>query len=377
MIKFNIPPKTGDELKYIADAIASEKICGDGKYTLECEKIIEKHFNSPKIYLTTSGTTALEMACMLVDIKPGDEVIMPSFTFSSTATAVVLFGGVPVFVDIRKDTMNIDETKIEAAITDKTKAIMVVHYAGVGCNMEVIMDIAKRHNLKVIEDAAQVVNAVYHGKHLGTFGDVGCFSFHETKNYSMGEGGAVSVNNSEMIERAAIIREKGTNRTQFINGQVDKYTWVDKGSSYLPSDMLAAYLYPQLLIFDEIRQDRIDSFDYYFNSLKPLADEGFIDLPTIPENCIHNGHMFYIKCKDLKEREALQVFLRERKIASAFHYIPLHSCLAGRTFGRFVGEDEYTTKESERLLRLPMYYQLAKKDIDTVVGAINTFYKGE
>ncbi len=377
MIKFNIPPRTGDELKYIADAIASEKICGDGKYTLECEKILEKKFNSPKVYLTTSGTTALEMACMLIDIQKGDEVIMPSFTFSSTATSVVLFGGVPVFVDIHKDTMNIDETKIEAAITPKTKAIMVVHYAGVGCNMEVIMDIAKRHNLRVIEDAAQVVNALYHGKYLGTFGDVGCYSFHETKNYSMGEGGAVSVNNPELIERAAIVREKGTNRTQFINGQVDKYTWVDKGSSYLPSDMLAAYLYPQLLIMDKMRNDRVNSFNYYYEKLWPLKDKGYIDLPTIPDNCIHNGHMFYIKCKDLKEREALQVYLRKHEIGSAFHYIPLHSCQAGLKYGRFVGEDLNTTKESERLLRLPMYYQLKKEDIDMVVKTIEAFYQGE
>ena len=377
MIKFNIPPRTGDELKYIADAITSEKICGDGKYTLECEKILEKKFNSPKVYLTTSGTTALEMACMLIDIQKGDEVIMPSFTFSSTATSVVLFGGVPVFVDIHKDTMNIDETKIEAAITPKTKAIMVVHYAGVGCNMEVIMDIAKRHNLRVIEDAAQVVNALYHGKYLGTFGDVGCYSFHETKNYSMGEGGAVSVNNPELIERAAIVREKGTNRTQFINGQVDKYTWVDKGSSYLPSDMLAAYLYPQLLIMDKMRDDRVNSFNYYYEKLWPLKEKGYIDLPTIPDNCIHNGHMFYIKCKDLKEREALQVYLRKHEIGSAFHYIPLHSCQAGLKYGRFVGEDLNTTKESERLLRLPMYYQLKKEDIDMVVKTIEAFYQGE
>lgn len=377
MIKFNIPPRTGQELKYIEDAINSEKICGDGKYTMLCQEILEKKFNSKKIYLTTSGTTALEMACMLIDIKPGDEVILPSFTFSSSATAIVLFGGVPVFVDIRKDTMNIDENKIEAAITPKTKAIMVVHYAGVGCNMEKIMDIAKRHNLRVIEDAAQVVNSTYHGKYLGTFGDVGCFSFHETKNYSMGEGGAVSIQNAELIERAAIIREKGTNRTQFINGQVDKYTWVDKGSSYLPSDMLAAYLYPQLLVMDEMRQDRIDSFDYYYEKLTPLKNEGYIDLPTIPDNCIHNGHMFYIKCKDKSEREALQVHLRKHDIGSAFHYIPLHSCKAGLDFGRFVGEDENTTKESERLLRLPMYYRLTKEDIDEVVKTIEEFYKGE
>ncbi len=374
MIKFNIPPRTGEESKYIEDAIESEKICGDGKYTKLCQEILEKKFNSKKIYLTTSGTSALEMACMLVGIEPGDEVIMPSFTFSSTATCVVLFGGVPVFVDIRKDTMNIDETKIEAAITEKTKAIMVVHYAGVGCNMEAVMDIAKRHNLKVIEDAAQVVNAKYHGQYLGTFGDVGCYSFHETKNYSMGEGGAVSINNEDMIIRGAIVREKGTDRINFINGQVDKYTWVDKGSSYLPSDMLAAYLYPQLLIMDEMNQNRIDSFNLYYENLKELEDKGIIDLPVIPDGCNHNAHMFYIKVKDLKEREALQVFLRERGIGSAFHYIPLHSCKAGLKYGRFVGEDINTTKESDRLLRLPMYYKLTKEDVLTVCNAVKEFY---
>ena len=374
MIKFNIPPRTGEESKYIEDAIESEKICGDGKYTKLCQEILEKKFNSKKIYLTTSGTSALEMACMLVGIEPGDEVIMPSFTFSSTATCVVLFGGIPVFVDIRKDTMNIDETKIEAAITEKTKAIMVVHYAGVGCNMEAVMDIARRHNLKVIEDAAQVVNAKYHGQYLGTFGDVGCYSFHETKNYSMGEGGAVSINNEDMIIRGAIVREKGTDRINFINGQVDKYTWVDKGSSYLPSDMLAAYLYPQLLIMDEMNQNRIDSFNLYYENLKELEDKGIIDLPVIPERCDHNAHMFYIKVKDLKEREALQVFLRERGIGSAFHYIPLHSCKAGLKYGRFVGEDINTTKESNRLLRLPMYYKLTKEDVLTVCNAVKEFY---
>ena len=374
MIKFNIPPRTGEESKYIEDAIESEKICGDGKYTKLCQEILEKKFNSKKIYLTTSGTSALEMACMLVGIEPGDEVIMPSFTFSSTATCVVLFGGIPVFVDIRKDTMNIDETKIEEAITEKTKAIMVVHYAGVGCNMEAVMDIARRHNLKVIEDAAQVVNAKYHGQYLGTFGDVGCYSFHETKNYSMGEGGAVSINNEDMIIRGAIVREKGTDRINFINGQVDKYTWVDKGSSYLPSDMLAAYLYPQLLIMDEMNQNRIDSFNLYYENLKELEDEGIIDLPVIPDGCDHNAHMFYIKVKDLKEREALQVFLRERGIGSAFHYIPLHSCKAGLKYGRFVGEDINTTKESDRLLRLPMYYKLTKEDVLTVCNAVKEFY---
>ena len=376
-ISFNVPPYVDGEEKYVNEAIQSHTICGDNAFTKKCQKILEEKFNSPKIYLTTSGSSALEMACMLADIKPGDEVIMPSYTFSSTANAVVIFGGTPVFVDIRKDTMNIDEDKIEAAITDKTKAIMVVHYAGVGCNMEKICDIAKKHNLILMEDAAQVANAMYHGKYLGTFGDLGCFSFHETKNYSMGEGGAISINNPKYFDRAAIIREKGTNRTAFKNGQVDKYTWVDKGSSYLPSDILAAYLYPQLLIMDKMREDRVNSFNYYYELLTPLKEKGLIDLPTIPENCIHNGHMFYVKCKDLDERQKLQVFLRTNGIGTAFHYIPLHSAPEGLNVCRFIGEDINTTKESERLLRLPMYYKLTKEDIKFVVEKIKDFYADE
>ena len=375
MIPFNIPPYVDGEEKYVNEAIQSHAICGDNMFTKKCQELLEKKFNSPKIYLTTSGSSALEMACMLADIKLGDEVIMPSYTFSSTANAVVIFGGVPVFVDIRPDTMNIDENKIEDAITNKTKAIMVVHYAGVGCNMEKICEIAKKHNLILLEDAAQVVNAMYHGKYLGTFGDVGCFSFHETKNYSMGEGGAVSINNPKYFDRAAIIREKGTNRTAFKNGQVDKYTWVDKGSSYLPSDILAAYLYPQLLIMDEMRKDRINSFNYYYELLKPLKEKGFIDLPYVPDNCIHNGHMFYIKCRDIEERQKLQVYLRENGIGSAFHYIPLHSAPEGLSACRFNGEDKYTTKESERLLRLPMYYKLSKEDIEFVCSTIKNYYE--
>ena len=375
MIKFNIPPYIEGTDKYVMEVMRSGEIAGDNVYTKKCEAILKEKFGTLKVHLTTSGTSALEMACLLADIGPGDEVILPSYTFSSTANAVVLFGGVPVFVDIRPDTMNIDVDKIEEAITDRTKAIMVVHYAGIGCEMEKVLDIAKRHGLLVIEDAAQVVNAVYHGKYLGTFGDIGCFSFHETKNYSMGEGGAILINNPAFLDRADIVREKGTNRTQFFNGQVDKYTWVDKGSSYLPSDILAAYLYPQLLIMDEMRQDRIDSFNMYYELLKPLKDEGKIDLPTVPEDCIHNGHMFYIKTRDLDERSRLQSFLKERGIASAFHYIPLHSAPEGLKAGRFVGEDVYTTREFERLLRLPMYYQIGEDNIRTVVQAIKEFYR--
>ena len=371
-IGFNIPPYIEGEEKYVNEAINSHKICGDGSFTKKCEEILEKEFHSKKIFLTTSGTTALEMACMLADIKPGDEVIVPSYTFSSTATCFVIFGGIPVFVDIRPDTMNIDETKIESAITDKTKAIMVMHYAGVACEMDTIMDIARRHNLTVIEDAAQGVNATYKGQYLGTIGDLGCYSFHETKNYSMGEGGAISINNEALIDRAAIIREKGTNRTQFINGQVDKYTWVDKGSSYLPSDILAAYLYPQLLAINEINDDRISSFNYYYEKLKNLNN---IKLPVVPDGLKHNGHMFYIKVKDLNERVRLQKYLRENGVESVFHYIPLHSSDEGLKVGRFSGEDRYTTKESERLLRLPMYYKLSKEDIDFVCDKIKEFYK--
>lgn len=374
MIKFNVPPYIEGTDKYVKEVMESGEIAGDNKYTKLDEKILEEKFNSKKIHLTTSGTSALEMACMLIDVGPGDEVIMPSYTFSSTANAVVIFGGTPVFVDIDPKTMNIDADLIEGAITDKTKAIMVVHYAGIGCDMEKICDIAKRHNIYLLEDAAQVANATYHGKYLGTFGDVGCFSFHETKNYSMGEGGAVSINNPDLLDRTDIIREKGTNRTQYFNGQVDKYTWVDKGSSYLPSDILAAYLYPQLLIMDEMRQDRVDSFDYYYKLLTPLKEEGKIELPYVPEGCVHNGHMFYIKTKDLDERSALQTFLSKNGIKTAFHYVPLHSAPEGLKACRFVGEDKYTTKEFERLLRLPMYYKLGNENIEFICEKIKEFY---
>ena len=375
MISFNVPPYVDGEEKYVSEAIASHSICGDNAFTFKCEELLEKKFNVPKVYLTTSGTSALEMACMLADIKEGDEVILPSFTFSSTANAIVIFGGTPVFLDVKPKTMNMDEDLIENAITDKTKAIMVVHYAGIGCNMDRIMDIAHKHNLIVIEDAAQVVNAKYKGKYLGTFGDLGCYSFHETKNYSMGEGGAICINNPKFIDRAAIVREKGTNRTQFKNGQVDKYTWVDKGSSYLPSDILAAYLYPQLLIMDEINQDRVNSFKTYMELLMPLKEAGKIELPFVPNECEINGHMFYIKVKDLEERQKLQCYLRENGIQAVFHYIPLHSAPEGEKVGRFVGEDKYTTNGYERLLRLPMYYKLSKENIITVCNKIKEFYR--
>ena len=376
MISFNIPPYAGKELDYIREAIGSHKICGDGQFTQKCNTWLEGRIHAPKVLLTTSGSTALDMAALLCDLKPGDEVILPSYTFSSTANSFVLTGARLVFVDIRPDTMNIDETKIEAAITDKTRVIVPVHYAGVACEMDAIMDIAKRHNLLVVEDAAQGVMSAYKGKALGTIGDFGCFSFHETKNYSMGEGGAIIINKPEYIEKAEVLREKGTNRSRFFRGQVDKYTWVDFGDSFLPSELNAAYLYAQLEIADEINESRLKAWDLYYQLLKPLADAGKIEIPTIPAGCIHNAHMFYIKAKDLEERTRLIRFLKEREIYSVFHYIPLHSAPAGYKFGRFSGEDVYTTKESERLTRLPMYYKLADDDIRQVVRAIEQFYEG-
>lgn len=376
MIRFNIPPYTGKEDKYIKQAIDSRKICGDGQFTKKCNEKFEKITGAKKVLMTTSGTSALEMAALLADIKPGDEVIMPSYTFVSTANAFVLRGATIVFVDIRPDTMNVDENLIEDAITEKTKAIVPVHYGGIACEMDTICDIAKRHNLVVVEDAAQGVMSFYKGRALGSIGDFGCYSFHETKNYSMGEGGAVLVNHEKNVERAEIIREKGTNRTKFFRGQVDKYTWVDLGSSYLQSELNCAYLYAQIENPDIINNDRLQSWNTYYELLTPLKEKGCIDLPVVPEGCVHNAHMFYIKTKDLEERSKLIAFLKENGIGAVFHYIPLHSSPAGQQFGRFHGEDKYTTKESERLLRLPMYYGLEKKDIGYVVSKIKEFYEG-
>lgn len=376
MIRFNIPPYTGKEDKYIKQAIDSRKICGDGQFTKKCNEKFEEITGAKKVLMTTSGTSALEMAALLADIKPGDEVIMPSYTFVSTANAFVLRGATIVFVDIRPDTMNIDENLIEDAITEKTKAIVPVHYGGVACKMDTICDIAERHNLVVVEDAAQGVMSFYKGRALGSIGDFGCYSFHETKNYSMGEGGAVLVNHEKNVERAEIIREKGTNRTKFFRGQVDKYTWVDLGSSYLQSELNCAYLYAQIEKPDIINNDRLQSWNTYYELLTPLKEKGCIDLPVVPEGCVHNAHMFYIKTKNLEERSKLIAFLKENGIGAVFHYIPLHSSPAGQQFGRFHGEDKYTTKESERLLRLPMYYRLEKKDIEYVVSKIKEFYEG-
>lgn len=374
MIPFNVPPCTGDELAYMQQAIASRKICGDGEFTKKCNAWMEQRFNAQKVLLTTSGTTALDMAALLCDLQPGDEVILPSFTFSSTATAFVLAGAKLVFVDIRPDTMNIDEQKIEAAITDKTRVIVAMHYAGVACEMDAIMDIARRHRLLVVEDAAQGVMSSYKGKALGTIGDLGCFSFHETKNYSMGEGGALIINNEKYNERAEVLREKGTNRSKFFRGQVDKYTWVDFGDSYLPSELNAAYLWAQLLRADEINNDRLSSWHAYQEAFQPLAVKGLVELPTVPEGCVHNAHMFYLKASTLEERTALIAFLKERGILAVFHYVPLHSAPAGLKFGRFAGEDVYTTAESDRLLRLPLYYGLTAEDRQAVIQAVREFY---
>lgn len=374
MINFNVPPCTGNEMKYIEQAIASHKICGDGSFTKKCNAWFEQRFDAKKVLLTTSGSTALDMAALLCGLEPGDEVILPSFTFSSTANSFVLAGAKLVFVDIRPDTMNIDETLIERAITEKTKVICVMHYAGVACEMDTIMDIARRHKLLVVEDAAQGVMASYKGKALGTIGDLGCYSFHETKNYSMGEGGAIVINNPDYIEQAEILREKGTNRAKFFRGQVDKYTWVDFGDSYLPSELNAAYLWAQLEMADEINNDRLHSWHEYDAAFKPLESAGKLGLPAIPDGCVHNAHMYYIKCKDLAERTALISFLKERDILAVFHYVPLHSAPAGERFGRFDGEDKYTTAESDRLLRLPMYYGLTAEDRSRVIAAVKEFY---
>ena len=375
MIRFNIPPFTGKETEYIAQAIRDMKISGDGEFTKKCNTWIEEKTGTAAALLTTSCTHATEMAALLAGIKPGDEVIMPSYTFVSTADAFVLRGATAVFVDIRPDTMNIDETLIEDAITDKTKAIVPVHYAGVGCEMDTIMDIAKRHDLLVIEDAAQGVMSTYKGKALGAIGDYGCFSFHETKNYSMGEGGALLIKDPANKERAEIIREKGTNRSKFFRGQIDKYTWVDAGSSYLPSDMNAAYLWAQLEKADEINDDRMASWNLYYEMLSPLKEAGRIELPTVPEHCTHNAHMFYVKAKDLEERSALIRSLKAKDLSAVFHYIPLHGAPAGQRYGRFHGEDRYTTKESDRLVRLPMYYGLEPENVEKICDAVKEFYK--
>lgn len=373
-IRFNVPPFTGKEYDYVRQAVENQKICGDGEFTKKANSWFENRTGTAKCLMTTSCTHATELAALLADIQPGDEVIMPSFTFVSTANAFVLRGGVPVFVDIRPDTMNIDETLIEAAITEKTRAIVPVHYAGVACEMDTIMDIARRHDLVVIEDAAQGVLASYKGQALGSIGDYGCYSFHETKNYSMGEGGALLIKDPANVERAEIIREKGTDRSKYYRGQVDKYRWQDFGSSYLPSELNVAYLYAQLEMADDINEARLARWNQYFELLKPLADAGKIELQTIPEGCVHNAHMFWLKTADEKECAALREFLKEYDILAVSHYVPLHSAPAGVKYGRFCGEDRYTTKESERLLRLPMYYGLTEEEAAFVAEKVKEFY---
>ena len=376
MIPFNVPPFTGKEFEYMHEAVNNHKICGDGPFTKKCDEWMEKRFNAKKVMLTTSGSSALDMAALLCGLQPGDEVILPSFTFSSTANSFVLAGAKLVFVDIRPDTMNINEKKIEAAITDKTRVICPVHYAGVACEMDTIMDIARRHNLLVVEDAAQGVMSTYKGKALGTIGDFGCFSFHETKNYSMGEGGAIVINNEKYIEKAEILREKGTNRSQFFRGQVAKYNWVDFGDSYLQSDLNAAYLWAQLEMADEINKNRLATWNAYYVAFKPLEGKGIITLPIIPEGCVHNAHMFYIKCKDLETRQDYIQFMRSFDIGCVFHYVPLHSAPAGLKFGRFDGKDEHTTPDSDRLVRLPMYYDMSKEDIQEVIDKTLEYFNG-
>lgn len=375
MINFNVPPFTGKELDYIREAVDRQKICGDGIFTKKCNEWLEQKTGTTKCLLTTSCTHAIELAALLCEIEPGDEVIMPSFTFVSTADAFVLRGAMIVFIDIRPDTMNMDENLIEEAITNKTKAIVPVHYAGVACEMDKIMEIANKYNLFVVEDAAQGIMSTYKGKPLGTFGEFGCLSFHETKNYSMGEGGAILIRDEQYIEPAEIIREKGTDRSKFFRGQVDKYTWVNFGSSYLPSDMNAAYLYTQLELAEEINLNRIAIWNRYYENLKTLAEKGQIELPVVPEGCVHNGHMFYLKAKDISERTELINYLKTNEILSVFHYIPLHSATAGKKFGRFHGTDRYTTKESERLTRLPLYYGLTLEQADYISDKIIEFYQ--
>lgn len=376
MIPFNQPPFAGPEMEYLEKAAAvNHRISGDGEFTKKCRNWIEERTGTAACLLTTSCTSALEMASHLTKIAPGEEVIMPSYTFCSTADAFVLRGAVPVFVDIRPDTMNMDENLIEDAITDKTRAIAAMHYAGVACDMDRIMDIAERHHLYVIEDAAQAVMSSYKGRPLGSIGDFGCFSFHETKNYSMGEGGALLIRDRERLEDAEILREKGTNRSKFYRGQIDKYTWVDYGSSYLPSELNAAYLAAQLDVADQINAARLARWKQYYELLQPLAAEGRIDLPFVPQECTHNAHMFYIKARDLEERTALISFLKEHDIMAVFHYVPLHSAPAGKKYCRFHGEDRYTTKESERLVRLPMFFQLTEDQVTLITDTVKEFYR--
>ncbi len=376
-IPFNKPYLTHKEMGYISHAHSLGQLSGDGYYTKLCHKWIEKHTGTTKALLTHSCTGALEMSALLVDLQPGDEVIMPSYTFVSTANAIALRGAIPVFIDIREDTLNIDEKLIEQAITKKTKAIMVVHYAGVGCEMDTILKIAKKHKLYVIEDAAQGFDAKYKGKHLGTIGDMGTYSFHETKNVISGEGGALLINNAKFSDRAEIIREKGTNRSQFLRGQVDKYTWVDIGSSYLPGEIVSAFLMGQLENSKDILKNRIKLWDLYHESLEDLENEGFIRRPIVPKDCEHNAHMYYILLRDLETRQRLIKTLKNKDILSVFHYIPLHSSPAGKKYGRVSGTMTNTDSTADRLLRLPLFYEMQEDQVKTVIDSLKKFFKSE
>lgn len=374
-IPFNKPPFVGPEIDYVRAAVESGRICGDGQFNQKCHAWLKEHTGTAKALLTTSCTHALEMAALLCDIKPGDEVIMPSFTFVSTADAFAMRGAKCVFVDIRPDTMNLDEKLVEAAITPRTKAIVPVHYAGVACEMDSINEIARRHNLFVVEDAAQGMMATYKGRALGTLGDFGCYSYHETKNYSMGEGGALLIRDAKFADHAEIIREKGTNRCQFHRGEVDKYTWVELGSSYLPSELNAAYLYAELEQANKIYDNRMASWNAYRERLSSLEQRGLIELPKIPVECVHNAHMFYIKMPNLDGRTKMIAHLVKNEILAVFHYVPLHNAPAGKRFGQFHGEDKFTTAESNRLLRLPMYYGLSNDDLNFVCDKVEEFFK--
>ena len=374
MINFNVPPFVGTEIQYIQEALQNHRICGDGPFTMKCSQWLQERFQAKKALLTTSGSAALDMAALLCEIQPGDEVILPSFTFSSTANAFLLAGARLVFTDIRPDTMNLDESRIEEAITQKTKVIVPVHYAGVSCDMDTILSIAGQYHLKVVEDAAQAVMSSWNGKPLGTIGDFGCYSFHETKNYSMGEGGAILINDENYIERAEILREKGTNRTQFYRGQIAKYNWVDIGDSFLQSDLNAAHLWAQLQEADRINDNRMSSWNQYFQAFQDLQEKELVQLPFIPDDCVHNAHMFYLLCPDLEVRQAYIAFMREHGIQCVFHYVPLHSAPAGRKYGRFHGEDRYTTSLSERLVRLPLYFHMEEKDILQVIDRTRQFF---
>jgi len=373
-IPFNKPFIIGRELEYIAQAVALGHLAGDGQFTKKCNTWMEGKFQAKKVLLTHSCTAALEMAALLADIQLGDEVIMPSYTFVSTANAFALRGATIRFVDIRPDTLNMDETKIEQLITPRTKVIVPVHYAGVACQMDVIMAIANKHNLLVIEDAAQGVNATFNGQYLGTIGHLGCYSFHETKNFISGEGGALVINDPRFFERAEIIREKGTNRSKFFRGQVDKYTWVDIGSSYLPSELIAAFLYAQLEHADEITRQRHAIHDRYASGLKPLADSGYLRLPQIPVNCLHNAHMFYILVKSESVRAKLLAHLKENNINAVFHYVPLHTSPMGQQYGYKLGELPVTEDLSERLIRLPCYYELSIEAQKRVIDSVRCFF---